>query len=245
MRKYRLSEEQRAFSYQDDGTKKSVLLWQIIAMSDFNDVIAGTAGGWIDRETVLAQEGNCWIYDQNAIAFGGTVISGNTRITGTSVLWGEVYATDNVWIDNSEVSQGAYISDSVTIRDSLVCGQCRIFGHALIDQHSMIVAAQGLTSDHQLLLQIYDRARVSASRIVHQAQIYGDAVVRYAFIEHRAEVFDFASIEGNEENNVWLCDCAKVYGHAQVKAGIEEDAIPTIHYSSQVAEMPLWKVIVC
>lgn len=236
MRKYRLSEEQRAFSYQEDGTKKSVLLRQIIAMSDFNDVIAGTAGGWIDREMVLAQEGNCWIYDQNAIAFGGTVISGNTRITGTSVLWGEVYATDNVWIDNSEISQGAYISDSVTIRDSLVCGQCRIFGHALIDQHSMIVAAQGLTPDYQLLLQIYDRAKVSASRIVHQAQIYGDAVVRYAFIEHRAEVFDFAGVEGNEENNVWLCDCAKVYGHAQVKTGIEEDAIPTIHYSSQVAE---------
>ncbi|EEZ3693549.1 LbetaH domain-containing protein [Escherichia coli] len=236
MRKYRLSEEQRAFSYQEDGTKKNVLLRQIIAISDFNDVIAGTAGGWIDRETVLAQEGNCWIYDQNAIAFGGTVISGNTRITGTSVLWGEVYATDNVWIDNSEISQGAYISDSVTIHDSLVCGQCRVFGHALINQHSMIVAAQGLTPDHQLLLQIYDRARVSASRIVHQAQIYGDAVIRYAFIEHRAEVFDFASIEGNEENNVWLCDCAKVYGHAQVKAGIEEDAIPTIHYSSQVAE---------
>ncbi|ENE48140.1 putative transferase [Escherichia coli P0304777.10] len=236
MRKYRLSEEQRAFSYQEDGTKKNVLLRQIIAISDFNDVIAGTAGGWIDRETVLAQEGNCWIYDQNAIAFGGAVISGNTRITGTSVLWGEVYATDNVWIDNSEISQGAYISDSVTIHDSLVCGQCRIFGHALINQHSMIVAAQGLTPDHQLLLQIYDRARVSASRIVHQAQIYGDAVVRYAFIEHRAEVFDFASVEGNEENNVWLCDCAKVYGHAQVKAGIEEDAIPTIHYSSQGAE---------
>lgn len=145
MRKYRLSEEQRAFSYQEDGTKKNVLLRQIIAISDFNDVIAGTAGGWIDRETVLAQEGNCWIYDQNAIAFGGTVISGNTRITGTSVLWGEVYATDNVWIDNSEISQGAYISDSVTIHDSLVCGQCRIFGHALINQHSMIVAAQGLT----------------------------------------------------------------------------------------------------
>ena len=142
MRKYRLSEEQRAFSYQEDGTKKSVLLRQIIAISDFNDVIAGTAGGWIDRETVLAQEGNCWIYDQNAIALGGAVISGNTRITGTSVLWGEVYATDNVWIDNSEISQGAYISDSVTIHDSLVYGQCRIFGHALINQHSMI--AQGL-----------------------------------------------------------------------------------------------------
>ncbi len=40
MRKYRLSEEQRAFSYQEDGTKKNVLLRQIIAISDFNDVIA-------------------------------------------------------------------------------------------------------------------------------------------------------------------------------------------------------------
>ncbi len=48
MRKYRLSEEQRAFSYQEDGTKKNVLLRQIIAISDFNDVIAGTAGG-LDR----------------------------------------------------------------------------------------------------------------------------------------------------------------------------------------------------
>ncbi|WP_244448922.1 hypothetical protein, partial [Escherichia coli] len=28
MRKYRLSEEQRAFSYQEDDTKKSVLLRQ-------------------------------------------------------------------------------------------------------------------------------------------------------------------------------------------------------------------------
>lgn len=85
-------------------------------------------------------------------------------------------------------------------------------------------------------IENFDLLRFPTGKRNHQAQIYGDAVVRYAFIEHRAEVFDFASVEGNEENNVWLCDCAKVYGHAQVKAGIEEDAIPTIHYSSQVAE---------
>ncbi len=125
--------------------RENVLLRQIIAISDFNDVIAGTAGGWIHCETVLAQEGNCWIYDQNAIAFGGSV-PGNTRITRTSVLWGEVYATDNVWIDNSDISQGAYISDSVTIRDLLVCGQCRIFGHALINQHLMIVRSTRLNA---------------------------------------------------------------------------------------------------
>lgn len=86
------------------------------------------------------------------------------------------------------------------------------------------------------ILQIFDNATVSQSRVVHQAQIYGDAMVNFAFIEHRAEVFDNALIEGNDLNNVWVCDCAKVYGNAKLIAGTEEDAIPTLRYSSQVAE---------
>lgn len=61
-------------------------------------------------------------------------------------------------------------------------------------------------------------------------------MVSNAFVEHRAEVFDHAILEGNELNNVWVCDCAKVYGHARLIAGKEEDAIPTLRYSSQVAE---------
>ncbi|MGI3453738.1 YdcK family protein, partial [Citrobacter arsenatis] len=41
MAKYRLSDESRSFSYQDNGNKKSVLLRQIIALIDFNDVRSG------------------------------------------------------------------------------------------------------------------------------------------------------------------------------------------------------------
>ena len=59
MTKYRLGDEPRAFSYQDNGNKKSVLLRQIIALIDFNDVKAGTPGGWIDDESVLSQSGDC------------------------------------------------------------------------------------------------------------------------------------------------------------------------------------------
>ncbi len=39
-------------------------------------------------------------------------------------------------------------------------------------------------------------------------------------------------------------DCAKVYGHAQVKAGIEEDAIRRFITVRRWRNMPLWKVIV-
>ncbi len=81
-----------------------------------------------------------------------------------------------------------------------------------------MIAARGLTADRDKVLQIYQRATVSASRILHQAQIYGDAFVEHAFVEHRAEVFDQARLEGNEENDVWVCDNARVYGNARLIA---------------------------
>ena len=236
MTKYRLSDEPRSFSYQDNGNKRSVLLRQIIALIDFNDVPAGTPGGWIDDEAVLAQCGNCWIYDENAMAFAGATISGNARITQASVVREGAQIGGAVWIDRAEISHGAQIRDNVTIRDSVVRGECLLSGDARVLGGSEVIAAKGLTRESDQPLQIYDRATVNHSRIVHQVQIYGDATIDYAFIEHRAEVFDCARIEGNEENNVWICDCAKVYGNARIIAGTDEDAIPTLRYSSQVAE---------
>lgn len=236
MTKYRLSDEPRSFSYQDNGNKKSVLLRQIIALTDFNDVQAGTPGGWIDNESVLSQNGDCWIYDENALAFSGAIITGNARITQASVVRDGAQIGDTAWIDRAEISHHAHIRDNVIIQDSIVRGECLLFGDARVVCGSEIIAARGLTPEHDQILQIYDRAFVSSSRVVHQAQLYGDAKINYAFIEHRAEVFDCARIEGNAENNVWICDCAKVYGHAHVIAGTDEDAIPTLRYSSQVAE---------
>jgi hypothetical protein len=78
----------------------------------------------------------------------------------------------------------------------------------------------------------------NGQRFAHRSPgaIYGDAFVEHAFVEHRAEIFDCARLEGNDENDVWVCDNARVYGHARIIAGREEDAIPTLRYSSQVAE---------
>lgn len=236
MRKYRLSDTPRAFRYQDNGEQQSVLLRQIIAVTDFSDVKTGDAGGWIDDESVLAQAGDCWIYDQNALAFAAVQISGNARITQPCVIWDDVHIGDNVWIDHAEIGHGARISDNVTIQSSVVRGECCLAGDARILHHSEVIASRGMTLERDPILKIYDRATVSHSRIVHQVQLYGDAIINHAFIEHRAEVFDFALIEGNSENNVWLCDCAKVYGHARIIAGWDEDAIPTLRYSARVAE---------
>lgn len=236
MDKYRLSETARLFHYQLEGEKKSVSLRQIIALRDFSDVVAGTPGGWVDEETVLDQQGDCWIYDENSMVFLGSRIRDNARIIRNCIICHQVTVQDNAWVDGCELSHHARLSDNVTVHASTVRGLCHLRGDARILNGSVIIAARGLTPDKEQILQIYDRATVSHSRIVHQAQIYGDAMVNYAFIEHRAEVFDAAVLEGNEQNDVWVCDCAKVYGHARLIAGTGEDEIPTLRYSSQVAE---------
>lgn len=168
MIKYRLSEEPRAFTYQVDGEKKSVLLRQVIAVTDFNDVKAGTSGGWVDADNVLSQQGDCWIYDENAMAFAGTEITGNARITQPCTLYNNVRIGDNVWIDRADISDGARISDNVTIQSSSVRGESAIYGDARVLNQSEILAVQGLTHEHAQILQIYDRATVNHSRIVHQ-----------------------------------------------------------------------------
>ncbi|STW39568.1 transferase [Klebsiella pneumoniae] len=62
-----------------------------------------------------------------------------------------------------------------------------------------MIAARGLTADRDKVLQIYQRATVSASRILHQAQIYGDAFVEHAFVEHRAEVLTRQDLKGTKK----------------------------------------------
>ena len=239
MKKYRLSDETRLYHSHDGETKSTVTLRQIIALRDFHDVTAGTQGGWLDDESALSHDGNCWIYDENSVVYAGAQIQGNARITQACVISHSAQIGDNCWIDAANISHGARLSDAVTVQCSDVRGECHLYGNARVLHNSTIVAAIGLTPDREQILQIFDNATVSQSRVVHQAQIYGNAIVSYAFVEHRAEVFENALLEGNVVNNVWVCDCAKVYGNARLLAGLEEDAIPTLRYSSQVAENAL------
>ena len=236
MRKYSLSEQVRPFHYQTDGIKHSVNLRQIVALRDFADVKTGDEGGWIDDEAALSHDGECWSYDANSAVFAGAKIEGNARLTGECIISMGAIVSDNARLDSVHVSHCARLSDNVTASHSQIRGYCHLADNARILPHCHIIAARGLTADNDKILRIYQRATVSASRIVHQAQIYGDAFVEHAFVEHRAEIFDQARLEGNDENDVWVCDNARVYGNAKIIAGREEDAIPTLRYSSQVAE---------
>ena len=215
MKKYRLTNDSQHHDYQHEGELRQVRLWQIEALYTFGDVEIGQRGGWVEQEANLSQSGNCWLEP-------GAFIWGNARVEENAIISGE-----------SEICQGAKVSGNAHVDGSRISGECHIYGSARVLHQSEVIAVLGLTEDAEMRLQIYGNATVRASRIVHQAQVYGHARVNNAFIEHRSAVFDNAIIEGNEENNVWICDCAQVSGNARIIAGSCDSQIPTIRYSSR------------
>lgn len=233
MHKFRLRPEPRPFQIVEEDTRRTLWLRQIEALHDFADVKAGTTGGWLEDESQLSQHGRCWIYDDNSLLYGAASVAQDAILTGECRLSHGARVDGNATVDASCISQYAHITGHATVRASHISGCCFIGDVAHVSDCD-IHAQQGLTNDRELRLRIADRASVHASRIVHQAQIYGSALVSYAFIEHRAEVYGHAIIEGNEDNDVWLCDCAQVYGHARVIAGRNMDETPTLRYSTRV-----------
>lgn len=55
-KKYKFTEETRIYNGR--------LLHRIVAIRDFPSIIAGTKGGWIEKEDNLSHEGDCWVSDE-------------------------------------------------------------------------------------------------------------------------------------------------------------------------------------
>ena len=63
------------------------VLHRIKATCNFNDVIAGDLGGWIEKETNLSREGNAWVYG-NALVSGNALVYDTAHVCGTAHVSG-------------------------------------------------------------------------------------------------------------------------------------------------------------
>lgn len=69
MKKYELTEKSINLNFSNRT------LYQIRALKDFNNVKAGDFGGYIEDESNLSQDGNCWVSD-SAKVYGNAKIYG-------------------------------------------------------------------------------------------------------------------------------------------------------------------------
>ena len=63
-------------------------LFQIKATVDFGAIKKGEKGGYIEKESNLAQSGNAWVAD-NALVSGNARVSGNAEVAGDAEVSGD------------------------------------------------------------------------------------------------------------------------------------------------------------
>ncbi|UNE53648.1 hypothetical protein [Bartonella machadoae] len=107
-KKYEITNETRVF---DNHT-----LYRIRALRDFDDVKAGQLGGFIEDESNLSHEGNCWVADDAYVLKPGRVYE-NARVYGNAAVGGFVYGNAHVY-DFAKVFANAHVYDNARVFDS-------------------------------------------------------------------------------------------------------------------------------
>ena len=136
-KKYKLTEE----TLKIDGH----VLNRIIALRDFGEVKKGDLGGFIEKESNLAHDWNCWIYNDavvrgNAMVYGDAKVYGNAEVYGDATVWGnaEVYGNAIVCGDakvygNAEVYGDATVWGNAEVYgNAIVCGDAKVCGEAMV-----------------------------------------------------------------------------------------------------------------
>ena len=93
-----------------DGRK----LYRIKALKDFRNVKAAEAGGYIESEQNLSQEGDAWVYG-NARVYGNAQVYGDAWVTGNARVYGDAWVSGDarvlnrhsvVWFSNVGTENG-------------------------------------------------------------------------------------------------------------------------------------------
>lgn len=75
-------------------------LRRIRAVQTFSDVRAGDLGGWIEAESNLSHDGDCWVYNEaqvygSAQVYGDAMVYGDARVSGSARIYGNARVGGN------------------------------------------------------------------------------------------------------------------------------------------------------
>lgn len=109
LKKYALTSDCIRFG-PDSGLRR------IIALRDFGNVKMYDLGGYVEDESNLSHEGDCWI-GEHARVFDHATVTGSAFVYGDARVYGGAQVTDHVRVcEGAEICGGARIGGNITIR---------------------------------------------------------------------------------------------------------------------------------
>lgn len=220
-------------------------VYRIRALKDFmfdpNDpdhispaVRKGSLGGYIQQESNLSHEGDCWVgaplLNDNTIVYGGSRVEGDGMVSGNilvknSRITGFVYGNDSIiensqvldnsWLHNfnngrfigSHISGNAEISYGGQIENSVVAGNAKIEGGLGVK-----IRSSRINGSAMIFGEMANRALVLENTFVENC-----AVIRDGATVINSTVSDYAIIAGQPEiRDSYIAGKAGVSGKAKL-----------------------------
>jgi carbonic anhydrase/acetyltransferase-like protein (isoleucine patch superfamily) len=164
---------------QDTISHSGKILHKIKALKDFGYIKKGDFGGYIEKESNLSHEGDCWVYDNalvysNAHVYGNALVSGYAFVSGYALVSGYAQVSDHARISGNALVYGdarvygkAFVSGNAHVSgNAQISGDAHVSGNAHVTDYAQV-------SDYAL---VTDNAHVTDNALVYEnAHVYGNA----------------------------------------------------------------------
>lgn len=182
-KKYEFTDESKPYP------GKGIRVYRIRAVRDFGIVRAGDLGGWIEKESNLSHDGNCFVYDD-------AIVCGNAVVSDDAIVCDSARVLDKARVrDNAKISCHAIIRESAQVfNDAKVCDHATITGEASVFGNAHVCCGACISGT----TLVFDNARVYGDYIIMGGgHICGKLNL---FNGHQA----FKLEEGKELERFWL-----------------------------------------
>ena len=132
---------QKKYELLKDDTIKAPngkTLYRIKSLINFGVVVAGSLGGYIEKEDNLAHSGNAWVYG-NAQVYGDALVSDNARVYDDALVYGDAWVYGNARVYGDAEVYG----NALVYGNARVSGDARVYGDADLVWFSKVGTEQG------------------------------------------------------------------------------------------------------
>lgn len=195
----------------DSRQHNDVTVYRIKALKDFHLVKAGDIGGYIEKESNLSHDGNCWIHN-DAIVYGDAVVLEDAKVCDHAIVRGHARVSGNARVRDhvqvvgfGEVGDDAHVSgyaliegtviESATIGEyakvldsSMANGHCFLYGMAIIRDYSLVTG----------YATIKDRVIVRGDSVIGEYVTLGGATfIEDGVVKHYKDALTIHPVGGN------------------------------------------------
>ena len=110
-----------------------------VTLEQIRRISNGEIGGWIEKESNLSYQHDCWVY-RNAMVYGNAQVFGNAKVYENAIVYGNAKVYGNAMIyGNAMVCGNATVSGNAQVfGNAHVFGRAYVFGNAYVSERALV-----------------------------------------------------------------------------------------------------------